>query len=131
MFEVVDGILIHMLYGGAPFLSASGMPSGPLIDPLRIATNAEEGNRVSVAEDGNGIWGTLRMHQFYHLLKQQVFYWSAIVVLFLLATMFFLNKSEKIAERKADILHKLAIVFLASSTIFLLSAVINVLDTIF
>lgn len=46
---------------------------------------------------------------------------SVSIVIALFITMLFVNKSEKLAERKQDILHKLLIVFLASSLISILN----------
>lgn len=100
------------------------------VDPLKIATNAE-GGKTTVANEDGGIFRILELSSLYAFLKREVFIWGAIVTLFLLMTMLFISKSEKLAERKADVMHKLFIVFLASSTLFLLSAFVNLLDAIF
>ena len=99
-------------------------------DPLRIATNAE--NNVTITgEKLDGFLGLFSFDYLFYHLKREVFIWAAIVTLFLFITMLFINRSDKIADRKNDILHKLLIVFLASSTLFILTALIRVLDEIF
>ena len=99
-------------------------------DPLRIATNAE--NNVTITgEKLDGFLGLFSFDYLFYHLKREVFIWAAIVTLFLFITMLFINRSDKIADRKNDILHKLLIVYLASSTLFILTALIRVLDEIF
>lgn len=104
------------------------------VDPLKIATNAEQGGKVTITSENETYGGFLGLFDFqslYRFLKREVFVWGAVVTVFLLMTMLFISRSEKLAERKADVMHKLFIVFLASSTLFLLSAFVNVLDAIF
>ena len=127
MFGRIDALYIRLFYDGvltAAFDSLS-------IDPLKIATNAENGRVTVSGEENNGFLGLFELDALYFFLKREVLIWSAIVVLFLLVTMLFINKSEKLADRKDDIMHKLLIVFLASSAISVLSAVINLLDAVF
>ncbi len=100
-------------------------------DPLKIATNAESNKVTITGEKGDGFLGLFSFNYLYYFLKREVFIWAAITTLFLFITMLFINRSDKIADRKNDILHKLFIVFLASSTLFLLTALIRVLDEIF
>ncbi len=128
MFGRIDSLYVRLFYGGV--LTAASDPLS--IDPLKIATNAEKNGKVTVSgEENDGFLGLFELDALYYFLKREVLIWSAIIVLFLFVTMLFINKSEKLADRKADISHKLLIVFLASSAIFGLSAVINLLDAIF
>ena len=112
------------------FLSGTAARGLAAIDPLHIATNAEEGVTVT-GEYQNGFLGLLNFNYLYYFLRREVFIWAAIITLCLLIAMMFVSKAEKISDRKNDILHKLFIVFLASSALFILSTVVQVLDWIF
>lgn len=102
------------------------------IDPIRIATNAEKDGKITITgEEQHGFLGLFAFDYLYSFLKREVLIWGAILTVFLLVSMLFITRSEKLAERKADILHKLLIVLLASSTLTLLSALVNLLDWIF
>jgi uncharacterized membrane protein len=128
MFGFLDSIFIRISLGGASFFPVATQ----VADPLKIATNAEEDGQVTVHQSGKkDFLGIFEFDELYWFLKRQVFIWSAIIVLFLLVTMLFISRSDKLADRKADVLHKLSIVFIASSAIFLLTAFVNVLDAIF
>lgn len=134
-------LLFHKLAGAACLarmraasLSLLASANDFSVDPLRIATNAEKDGKVTIVSDQeqyNGFLGLFDFNYIYYFLKREVFIWGAIIIVFLLITMLFISKSEKLAERKADVMHKLLIVFIASSTLFLLSAVVNLLDAIF
>ena len=102
------------------------------IDPLKIATNAESGDRITVTgEKDKGFLGLFAFNDLYHILKREVFIWGTIVTVFILVTMLFATKSEKLAEKKSDVMHKLLIILLASSTLTLLSVFVNLLDAVF
>ena len=98
-------------------------------NPLRIAVHAED--KPSFAGEDDGFLGLFSFKYLYYYLKREVFIWATIITLCLLIAMMFVNKAEKLADRKKDVMHKLFIVFLASSTLFLLTSLIEVLDWIF
>lgn len=101
------------------------------INPLDIATNAEGGKTTIHVEGEQSVVDMLQLNNLYFLLRRDGMIWATIVIVVLLATMLFVKKSEKLAEKKADVLHKLLIVFLISSVVWILSLVVNIFDYIF
>lgn len=120
----IDNFIIGLLYAGPQ--------QGFNVNPLDIATNAESGGKITMESgDGNGFAELFQLPALYQLLKKQGMLIAAILILWLLVTMFFVRRSDHLAEKKADILHKLFIVFLMASTLFILSSIINLFDTVF
>jgi len=97
-------------------------------NPFDIMTNAE-GGKVTIDTKGEQSFADLfDLGGLFQLLKREGMIWSAIVIVILLISMFFVNRSDKLAEKKADIMHKLLIVFLMSSALFLLGAIVYIFD---
>lgn len=101
------------------------------INPLDIATGAEGGKTTIHVEGEQSIVDMLQLNNLFYLLRRDGLIWATIVIVILLGTMLFVRKSEKLAERKADIFHKLLIVFLISSVIWILAAAVSLFDFIF
>ena len=103
-----------------------------LTNPFDIITNAEGGN---VTLKGNGeaenFADIFQLSRLYYLLKREGLIWCAIVTLALIVTMFFIKRSDRLADRKGDILHKLFIAVLISSALTILSAAVGVFDAMF
>lgn len=67
----------------------------------------------------------------YAILERDALVWAIIILLGTFISMLFVNKSEKLAEKKTDILHKLFIVFLIASLVSILNILLMFLDKIF
>lgn len=100
--------------------------------PLDIATNAERFGKVTLHNDGmEGFMELFQLNNLFFYLKKMGLIISAISIIMILISMYFISRSDRLAEKKADIMHKLVIVFLICSCLFILSAVVAVLDIIF
>lgn len=97
------------------------------ISPLDIAT---EGAGVD-GEVAKEFADMFQLGNLYFVLRRDLLIWTTIVVVGLLISMQFVKKSEKLAERKNDILHKLLIALIGSTIIWLFSLVVAVLEYIF
>ena len=101
------------------------------VNPLDIATNAE-GNGMTVVREGeDSFFQLFQLGKLFAWLKRDGLILASIVILFLLITMLFVNKAEKLADKKADIMHKLLIVFLISSVLWILDVIVVMLDKVF
>ena len=67
----------------------------------------------------------------YAILERDALVWAIIILLVTFISMLFVNNSEKLAEKKKDILHKLFIVFLIASLVSILNILLMFLDNIF
>jgi len=96
------------------------------LDPMEIVSGA---GGEDVVEDG--IVEILQLNNLFYLLKENAVILASIMLLILFISMYFVRESQKLADKKADILHKLSIVFLIFSILWILSVFITVLDSIF
>ena len=87
------------------------------VNPLEVATN---GAGIKTDTTINDI---LDLNNLYNLLKRDALLIATIVIVVLLASMYFIDKADMIAERKKDIEHKLGIALII---VFLLT-ILNVL----
>lgn len=101
------------------------------INPLDIAVNAEGGETTIHTDGEQSLVDILQLPNLYALLKRDSLIWATIIIICLLISMYFIKKSEKLAERKADIMHKFLIVFIICSLLWILDVAVFVLDSIF
>lgn len=101
------------------------------INPLDIAVNAENGQTTIHVEGEQSFVEMFQLANLYYMLKRDGLIWGAIVIVCLLMSMLFIRRSEKLAERKADILHKIIIVFLICSVLWILGVVVALFDDMF
>jgi len=102
--------------------------AGSTIDPLDIVRGEYGDYSKQVNED---IVFLLGLDDLFYLLRENAVIICACVLVFLFITMHFINKSEKIAERKADILHKLLILAVIFSLLTILNIAIKVMESLF
>lgn len=96
-------------------------------DPMEII----KGNSgTELVEEGKAI-ELLGTDDLFAVLKRASMYTGVIVILVLLISMLFIRRSDKLGERKDDILHKLLIVFLIASLVTFLNILSSVAEGIF
>lgn len=106
------------------------------LSPLDIATHAQ-GDQMNLQNQGEGgvkeriFAEEMNLPALFNFLKREVLLVSTIAILVTLISMLFVTKAEKLADKKENIMHKLMLVFLASSTIWLLDVFVTVLSMIF
>ncbi len=101
------------------------------LNPMGIATNAN-GGATSIQEQNElSLVRLLGLNDLYQLMKRDGLIIATIMVLVLLASMLFVHRSDKLADKKADIMHKLGIVFIICSLIWILNIVVAILDSMF
>lgn len=96
-------------------------------NPLEIAT---EGLGDAELVDDTLV-DLLELGNLYYVLKENAVLIVGIMLLAIMISMHFVNKAEKLAEKKADILHKLKILFLIFSIVWILNIIIAVLEFLF
>lgn len=101
------------------------------LNPLDIATGAEGGDVTIGNSAEEGLIGDFDLVGLFRWLRRDAILLGAIVILGLLCTMLFVNKAEKLADRKDDILHKVGILLLICSIIWVLNLIASVLDAVF
>ena len=96
-------------------------------DPLKIAS---EGIGAENPVSGEVV-DILQLDNLFYMLEKNAVIWTGIIVLGLFITMLFVRKSDKLAEKKADVLHKLTILFAIASLIWFVNIAVVVLNSIF
>lgn len=88
---------------------------------------------ILYASDANNIptLSSLDFVEIFMLIKTVIFIVALISIAFSLIGMLYIHNANMIAEKKKDITHKLWIVFLASSAVFLFNTLKNFFDTFF
>lgn len=103
--------------------------SGVALNPVDIASG--KGKSDSATIGGTDVAEFLQLTDLFALIRRDSILISVIVILALLITMLFIKKSDKLADRKADILHKLGIVFVIASLVTILNILYAVVRGMF
>lgn len=98
------------------------------LNPLDIATGGMGDESEVVNTD---IVELLELNNLFRLLQEWAVVIGAIVILALIISMHFVGKSERLAEKKADIGHKLLILFIIFSIVWIFNTLVLVLTSIF
>lgn len=88
---------------------------------------------ILYASDANEIpyLNSLDFVEIFMLVKAAIFIVALISIAFSLIAMLYIHNANVVAEKKKDITHKLWIVFLASSSVFLFNTLKTFFDTFF
>lgn len=107
----------------------------PLTEPVRQG-NTSDPMKIIGKESVDPTAGIdpvdyLRTDSLYGAISDFVTMMSVVIIMGLLITMLFVSKSEKLAEKKQDIMHKLLIVFIATSLISILNFAVEFMRYLF
>ncbi|MCR5719952.1 MAG: hypothetical protein K6F84_05250 [Lachnospiraceae bacterium] len=101
------------------------------IDPMKIATEAN-GGKTTIHEYGErDLFYFFGLNGLFSFLKTQGLIIATIMVLIAFISMLFINRSDKLADKKADVIHKLKIVFIICSLLWILDLFVLICDSIF
>lgn len=94
-------------------------------DPLKVAT----GQGYDLYEAAGNVRGSeprelLSTDAIFSVIVRLIVIAAAGVILWSLITMLYISKTEKLAEKKKDIMHKLIIVFLTASSVTILNLIV-------
>lgn len=95
-------------------------------NPMDIINGAEP----DLVQEGKMI-DLLGTDDLFVIIKRDALLISVVVIIGLLITMLFIRRSEKLADRKEDIMHKLLIVFLIASLVSILNIISILVEGIF
>lgn len=101
------------------------------INPIDIATNAEGGNVTAVTKGEDSFFSLFQLGKLFAMLRRDALLLASIVMVVLLVCILYVNNSQKLAEKKADIAHKLVVIFLICSVLWILDFVVMILDYLF
>lgn len=125
----VNSWCVALLTGGELYDNAAGATDG--LNPLGIATNANGGDSNIKVEGETSIVELLGLNDLYQLMKRDGLIIATIMVLVLLVSMLLVQRADKLAEKKADIMHKLGVVFIICSLIWILNVLVAIFDSVF
>lgn len=128
MGSIIQGLIVWCMLLRARYgLCIARWLTVLVMDPMEII----KGNSgAELVEEGKAI-ELLGTDDLFVVLRRTSMYISVIVILVLLISMLFIRRSDKLGERKDDILHKLSIVFLIASLIALLNIVSSAVEGVF
>lgn len=109
------------------------------LDPLKILQGANDSSIGTGKLDdvqftnsnGEGVYELLSLGDLFYMLRRDLFYLGACVIVVLLLKMYVTKKPADVADKKLDILHKFFIIFIGASIVAVLNILFKFFSSIF